>query len=65
MIWTWTVMDLIQGMSAPSLRPYVHIFLAYAAAWVLVLFWAWRIWRSLKRLDASHSHSVERMTEDG
>ena len=53
MIWTWTAMDLLQSAGAPSLRPYVHVFLAYAAAWVLVGLWAWRIARTLKRLEGS------------
>ena len=63
----WTLADLAaavpdlfasleQGGGSPSLRPYVHIFLAYAAAWILILFWVWRIWRGFRRLDS---------TEDG
>lgn len=54
-----------QGGGSPSLRPYVHIFLAYAAAWILILFWVWRIWRSLGRLGSSTFESAERATEDG
>ncbi|MXX55096.1 MAG: hypothetical protein F4106_00480 [Gemmatimonadetes bacterium] len=63
-VWTFTdaaaaALDLIalpaQGGS-PSLRPYLHIFLAYAAAWILILFWVWRIWRGFRQLDS---------TEDG
>lgn len=55
----------VQGGGSPSLRPYVHIFLAYAAAWILILFWVWRIWRSLGRLGSSTFESAERATEDG
>ncbi len=64
-VWTFTdaaaaALDLLalpaQGGGSPSLRPYVHIFLAYAAAWILILFWVWRIWRGMGRLDS---------TEDG
>ena len=61
-VWTFTdaataALDLLalsaQGGGSPSLRPYVHIFLAYAAAWILILFWVWRIWRSMGRLDST------------
>lgn len=54
-----------QGGGSPSLRPYVHIFLAYAAAWILILFWVWRIWRGLRRLGSSPFQSAERTTADG
>ena len=37
----------------PSLRPYVHVFIAYGLAWVIILFWVWRIWRGLKELGGS------------
>ena len=37
----------------PSLRPYVHVFIAYGLAWVIILFWVWRIWRGLKGLGGS------------
>ena len=53
-----------QGGSSPSLRPYVHIFLAYAAAWILIRFWVWRIWRGLGRLASSPFESAERATDD-
>ena len=33
-----------------ALRPYAHVFLAYGVAWLLILFWVWRIARGLKRL---------------
>ncbi len=52
----WGLPELsAQGGGSPSLRPYVHIFLAYAAAWILILVWVWRIWRSLRRLGSSSS----------
>ncbi len=35
-----------------ALRPYVHIFLAYGAAWILILAWVWLIARGLKRVAA-------------
>lgn len=41
------------GAGVPSLRPYVHVFLAYGLAWVIILFWVWRIWRGLQRLGGS------------
>lgn len=41
------------GAGVPSLRPYVHVFLAYGLAWVIILFWVWRIWRGLQRLGSS------------
>lgn len=41
------------GAGVPSLRPYVHVFLAYGLAWVIILFWVWRIWRGLNRLGGS------------
>ena len=41
------------GDGVPSLRPYVHVFIAYGLAWVIVLFWVWRIWRGLKGLGGS------------
>lgn len=41
------------GAAVPSLRPYVHVFLAYGLAWVIILFWVWRIWRGLQRLGSS------------
>ena len=41
------------GTAAPSLRPYVHVFLAYGLAWAIILFWVSRIWRGLKRLESS------------
>lgn len=34
-----------------ALRPFVHVFLAYGAAWVCVAFWVWRIARVLKKMQ--------------
>lgn len=50
--------------AAASLRPYVHVFLAYAAAWILILVWVWRIARALKRLGPSAVEEGE-PTRDG
>lgn len=35
-----------------ALRPYVHIFLAYGIAWILIAFWVWMISRQMKRMAA-------------
>ena len=32
------------------MRPYVHIFLAYGIAWILIAFWVWRISRGMRRM---------------
>ncbi len=53
------------GAGGASLRPYTHVFLAYAAAWILILFWVWRISRRLKRLGSSTVEGAERAVEDG
>jgi CcmD family protein len=37
---------------APSLRPYVHVFVAYGIAWALVFGWAVSIFRKLGRVEA-------------
>ena len=34
-----------------ALRPFVHVLLAYAAAWIAILVWVWLIARRLKRLE--------------
>ena len=34
-----------------ALRPFVHVLLAYAAAWIAILAWVWLIARRLRRLD--------------
>ncbi len=36
-----------EGAAAGSLRPYWHVFVAYAAAWVLVAGWVFHIGRRL------------------
>jgi len=38
--------------SAPSLRPYVHVFVAFGIAWALVFGWAVSIFRKLGRVEA-------------
>lgn len=38
-----------------ALRPYLHIFVAYAIAWILILFWVWRISRKLKGVEGPPS----------
>lgn len=35
-----------------ALRPYVHIFLAYGIAWILIALWVWMISRRMKRMPA-------------
>jgi len=41
------------GLGAQRLgRPYVHVFLAYAVLWVLVVGWIWAIARRIARLEA-------------
>lgn len=39
----------------PTLRAYLHIFLAYAAAWVLLLLWVLRIASKLKEAGRNGS----------
>ncbi len=45
----------IQSGDIPSLRPYIHVFLAYGAAWLLILVWIWRISSSLRALARSRT----------
>ena len=40
-----------QSMGAQSLRPYWHVFIAYAIAIVLVMVWAGSIARRISRLE--------------
>lgn len=40
-----------QQSGAPSLRPYWHVFAAYAIGWVLVMGWAVSIARRLARVE--------------
>lgn len=39
------------GIGAQSLRPYAHVFAAYAVAWVLIAGWIVSIHRRLGRLE--------------
>ena len=34
-----------------ALRPFVHVLLAYAVAWIAILVWVWLIARRLRRLE--------------
>lgn len=34
-----------------ALRPFVHVLLAYAVAWIAILIWVWLIARRLRRLE--------------
>lgn len=40
------------GPATGSLRPYWHVFVAYAAAWLLVLGWVAHIGRRLSRVES-------------
>ena len=40
-----------EGLAGQSLRPYTHVFIAYALAWLLVLGWTWSIARRLGKVD--------------
>ena len=44
---------LAQEAGRGALRPYVHVLLAYGAAWLLILVWVWMIARKLKRAGTS------------
>ncbi len=44
---------LAQEAGRGALRPYIHVLLAYGAAWLLILVWVWMIARKLKRADSS------------
>lgn len=44
---------LAQEAGRGALRPYVHVLLAYAAVWLLILVWVWMIARQLRRLGGS------------
>lgn len=37
-----------------ALRPYVHVLLAYAVVWILIVLWIWWIARKLSRLNNEH-----------
>ncbi len=62
----WTLTAILFSLATPAhllaqeagrgaLRPYVHVLLAYGAAWLLILLWVWMIARKLKRADASRT----------
>lgn len=38
-----------------ALRPYVHVLVAYAVVWILILVWVWWIARRLSRLNNGHN----------
>ncbi len=42
------------GGGRGALRPYVHVLLAYAVVWILILLWVWWIARKLSRLNNGH-----------
>ncbi len=44
---------LAQEAGRGALRPYVHVLLAYAVVWVLILVWVWMIAQKLKRLSGT------------
>lgn len=44
---------LAQEAGRGALRPYIHVLLAYGAAWILILVWVWMIARKLKRGETS------------
>lgn len=44
---------LAQEAGRGALRPYIHVLLAYGAAWLLILVWVWMIARKLKRAGSS------------
>ncbi len=37
-----------------ALRPYVHVLLAYAVVWIVILLWVWWIARKVVRLNNEH-----------
>lgn len=41
---------LAQDAGRGAMRPYVHVLLAYAVVWLLILVWVWMIARRLKGL---------------
>lgn len=38
-------------LGAQSFRPYAHVFIAYALAWLLVIGWTWSIARRLGKVE--------------
>lgn len=39
------------ALGAQSLRPFAHVFIAYALAWLLVIGWTWSIARRLGKVE--------------
>lgn len=50
---------LAQGTGASSFRPFWHVFVAYAIAWVLVLGWLISIARRLGRVEERLSRRAD------
>ena len=57
LLFTTPAMLLAQEAGRGALRPYVHVLLAYAVVWLLILVWVWMIARQLKHLgDTAKPH---------
>lgn len=41
------------ALGTQSLRPFAHVFIAYALAWLLVIGWTWSISRRLGKVERS------------
>ncbi len=39
------------ALGAQNLRPFAHVFIAYALAWLLVIGWTWSIARRLGKVE--------------
>lgn len=39
------------ALGAQTLRPFAHVFIAYALAWLLVIGWTWSIARRLGKVE--------------
>lgn len=39
------------ALGTQSLRPFAHVFIAYALAWLLVIGWTWSISRRLGKVE--------------
>lgn len=50
---------LAQGGGPPSFRPFWHVFVAYAIAWLLVLGWLISIARRLGRVEERLGRQVD------
>jgi CcmD family protein len=49
-----------QGAAPPSLRPYWHVFIAYALVWVILFGWVVAIARRLGRVEVRIDRSDDR-----